>query len=918
MKFKGDKKFSFSTWIQENWIYFVAFFLPVLSMLIVYFFKDIAPFGDQMYLRSDCWHQYTPYLQILQDKLHSGGSLFYTWEIGAGMNFVAIAAYYLASPFNLLTILWSGNMADYVSFFIIVKMGLAGFSATYYLVKRFHKKQVPAIAFGMVYALSAYFAAFSWNIMWLDCMWLLPFIILGLDRLVTQKKYKMYCIALAVSIFSNYYIGIMLCIYSVIYFIYLLCVSDFDSELGQVKARLLAFKDFAIYSILGGGLAACVILPEYFNLLTTKSADSTFPEAVEEYFSILYMLFRSLICIPVADLKYPHDPNIYCTVAVFVLIPLFWMCKKISIKERVGKTVIAVIMLLSFNFNIPNYIWHGLHFPNSLPCRESFLYIFLIVTMAYEAFIHLKEFKASQIIGSMGGSLGLILVLQELFKDTSFFNDLAVETNIRKIIYFSMLFIVIYVILYFCYRKKSDMKAFITYLLILTTFCELTLNMCVTGMASTSSRSAYYESTEAHTQLNNIAKQKADSEGVAFYRTESASHATRNDGARFNYNSISTFSSVASAAMQDYYDQIGMQTSFNAYSYYGHTPLTAALFSVKYEFTDSTPSLPNNMSEVGTQSYMTGTNATSALHLYEYDNTLPLGFMINMSTEANWNKESGNPFVTQNSFVTTAINDGSYIFHQLKSSDTVGTFTAAYQLEEEDTFTPTGDEQTFDVYFFCSTSAESLTATVTNGSITDDNSTTKTFSSTNQNYICHLGNVSAGATITVTAGDGQALSLCYAYAFDEEAWQSDYELLNANPYVVDSYSDTKISGTVTAEKQGIMYTSIPYDKGWEVYVDGVKSKTTSICSGALTGVLVEAGTHEITFKYTPKGLVQGIVISFICLLIFLGLIFRTNIIGFIKNKSGKNPPANKALSSNSAKKNNKLSSKTEKNTGTNR
>ena len=197
-------------------------------------------------------------------------------------------------------------------------------------------------------------------------------------------------------------------------------------------------------------------------------------------------------------------------------------------------------------------------------------------------------------------------------------------------------------------------------------------------------------------------------------------------------------------------------------------------------------------------------------------------------------------------------------------------------------------------------------------------STTKTFSSTNQNYICHLGNVSAGATITVTAGDGQALSLCYAYAFDEEAWQSDYELLNANPYVVDSYSDTKISGTVTAEKQGIMYTSIPYDKGWEVYVDGVKSKTTSICSGALTGVLVEAGTHEITFKYTPKGLVQGIVISFICLLIFLGLIFRTNIIGFIKNKSGKNTPANKALSSNSAKKNNKLSSKTEKNTGTNR
>ncbi|WP_302625583.1 YfhO family protein [uncultured Eubacterium sp.] len=891
MNFKRDTKFSFSTWLKDNCLYFLAFILPVLSMLIVYFFKGVAPFGDQMYLRSDCYHQYTPYLQILQDKLHSGGSLFYTWEIGAGMNFVAIAAYYLSSPLNLLTILWPGNMADYVSFFIIVKMGLAGFSATYYLVKRFHKKQVPAVIFGMIYALSAYFAAFSWNIMWLDCMWLLPFIILGLDRLVTQKRYKMYCIALALSIFSNYYIGIMLCIYSVIYFIYLLCVSDFDSEIGQIKARLIAFKDFAIYSVLGGGLAACVILPEYFNLLTTKSADSSFPETIEEYFSILYMLFRSLICIPVADLKYPHDPNIYCTVAVFVLIPLFWICKKISIKERVGKTAIAVIMLLSFNLNIPNYIWHGLHFPNSLPCRESFLYIFLIITMAYEAFIHLKEYKPSQIIGSMGGSLGLILVLQELFKDTSFFSDLAVDTNIRKIIYFSMLFIIIYVLLFFCYRKKSDMKAFFTYLLVLTMFCELTLNMCVTGMASTSSRAAYYESTQAHKQLNEVAKQKAENEGTKFYRTESASHSTRNDGARFNYNSISTFSSVASAAMQEYYNQIGMQTSFNAYSYYGHTPLTAALFSIKYEFTSDKPSLPKNMTEIGTQSYQTETNVPSTIHLYEYNNTLPLGFMMNMSTDANWDKETGNPFMTQNNFVKSAVNGGSNIFHKLQTSDTVGTFTAAYQLDEGDTFKPTKKEQTFDIYFYCVTSSESLTATITNGSITDDNSTTKTFSSTNQNYICHIGNVSAGSTITITSGDGQALSSCYAYAFDEAAWKAGYELLNANPYIVDSYSDTKITGKVTTDKQGIMYTSIPYDEGWTVYIDGEKSKTTAICSGALTGVLLEAGTHDITFKYTPKGFMPGILISLVCLLIFLGIIFRTNIMEFINKKSKK--PAKK-------------------------
>lgn len=831
-----------------------------------------------MYLRSDCYHQYTPYLEILQEKLKGEGSLFYTWQIGAGMNFIGIAAYYLSSPLNLLTILWPGNMADIVSFFIILKMGLAGFATAYYLSKKFKKNDISIVAFGMFYALSAYFAAFSWNIMWLDCMWLLPFIILGLERLVNEKRYKMYCISLALAIFSNYYIGIMLCIYSVIYFIYLICTADIDSEANKIKTKLLMFKDFALYSLLAGGMAACVILPEYFNLLITKSAESEFPAALEEYFSILYMLFRSLICIPIADLKYPYDPNIYCTVAIFILIPLFWLCKKIDIKHRVGKTVIMVLMLLSFNLNIPNYIWHGLHFPNSLPCRESFIYIFLIITMAYEAFIHIRRFKPVHIIGSAGGAIGLILILQEFFKDTSFFDDLSVETDIVKIIYLSLFFIVLYLALIMYYKKRPDLKNLLSYFMILAVFCELTLNMSVTGISSSSSRSEYYVSTKAYETLNDFAKKDAQKEGTAFYRTEGSSHATRNDGARFSYNSISTFCSTASAAMQDYYDTIGLQTSYNAYSYYGHTPLTAALFSIKYEYTDLEPSLPDSMALVSSQDYTDTNDAISTLNLYKYNNTLPLGFLINSSTMANWDNTTGNPFMTQNNFLTSANNEGSTIFHKLKSNS-VGSFTAQYDLDEEDDYKLLDNSGTFDVYFYCNTTSETLTATVS-----DDDSLTQTFSSTNQNYICHLGKVNPGATITITASEGQTITECYAYAFDESAWEENFQLLNANPYNVESFSDTKITGTITADTTKVMYTSIPYDKGWKVYIDDVESKTIAICDDALTGVLVSPGTHEITFKYCPQGFAAGITLSIICLLAFIAFVFKDNIIKLFRKK----------------------------------
>lgn len=881
---KTKKKYKISDWIVKNKFYLLAFALPVVSMLIVFAFKGCAPFGDEMYLRSDCYHQYTPYLEILQQKLRSGGSLLYTWNIGGGMNFVAITAYYLASPLNLLTLIWPTNMADITDFFIVLKMGLAGFGMTYYLTKRFKKEGALPVAFGMAYALSAYFAAFSWNIMWLDCMWLLPFIILGLDRLVRERKCLMYCIALGLGIFSNYYIGIMLCIFSVLYFIYLIITSDIDTTAGKIKARLLIIKDYAIYSLIGGCLAAVVIIPEYMNLLTTKSADTTFPTSVTEYFSVVYMLFRSLITIPVADLKYYHDPNIYCSVAIFILIPLFWLCKKIPLKRRIGKTVLMAIMLLSFNLNIPDYIWHGFHFPNSLPCRESFLYIFLILTMGYEAMLYIKDYKLKHIIGAAGGAIGLLLIFEQLFDTTKLeiFTDVSISITMVRVIFVSITFIAIYALLMLLYKHFPQMKGFFAYLMILILFCELTLNMNITGVQSTSSRTGYYAKTATLKALNEVGKKDAKNDNVVFYRTESKDHDTRNDGARFNYNSISTFSSVASAAIQDYYDQIGLQTSFNACSYYGHTPLTAALFSIRYEYATQEPSLTNYMTKLDKNGYgVEGVNGYDE-DIYKYNQTLPLGFVINSSTMSKWDMSTGNPFTTQNNFVKSAIPNGVNVFHKLKDLGSPGNFEATYALENDDTFA--GDTATnLDVYFFATTDAESLSVEVTGAT-----SKTLSFTSTNQHYICHVGDIAKGSTVKVSAGDGKAISACYAYAFDPDAWTTSYEALKESPLEVSEWKDTKIVGKVNAQKTGLLYTSIPYENGWSVYVDGKKVKPTKICNKALLGVMVSQGEHEIVFKYIPAGFIPGIIITILAILALVVIFKYQDFMLWYDNRKKKN------------------------------
>jgi uncharacterized membrane protein YfhO len=878
----------------KNIFHILAFIIPVVSMLVIYYFKDIGPFGGEMYLRSDCYHQYAPFLQVLQDKFRNFDSLFYSWEFGGGMNFWGLAAYYAASPFNLLTLIWPWEITDFVSFSILLKMGLAGFTTSYYLEKHFKKDTILTTAFGCAYALSSFFAAYSWNIMWLDCLWMLPLIILGLEKLVAEKKCKMYAITLGIALFSNYYIGFMLCIFSVIYFIYLFFTHTFDPE-NKRKDILITLKNYAVFSLLGGGVSAVMSIPAYMALMNTVSAETDWRD-LQEYFSVFYVFLRSLIVTPIAELKNYPDPNVYCTVAAFVLIPLFCLCKQINIKERVGKTAIAVFLLLSMCFNLPTYLWHGLHYPNSLSARFSFLYIFIIVVMCFEAAIHIKDFEDKHIIGAALGSSALILLCKQLYNAPSFLEELYHDSETAdgtyiKMVYGSIAFICIYVILMIWYRKKESLKGFISYIMIVVVFLELTYNLAYTTIMSTQPKDPYYQAVQTYDELNKIAEKDSEQK---FYRAQTATFNTKNDGARYRYNGISTFCSVSLASTQKYFDAIGLQVSTNSYSHYGITPVTAALYSIKYEYTTSTPTFANS------ETFIASSTKGPATQLYKFNETLPLGFMIKSNSMAKMktdviveqsktNKkgepvtnEAGqqvmediyvtDPFAVQNSFVMNASGSATPVFHKLKAES--GVITAAYD-ETDTSNTNAPKASSYDVYFYCMTSSDSITATINGATVEletealeDDSVTTttgansQTFTETNTNHICHVGDVPAGSTITLS----DTAAVCYAYAFDSAAWTSAYNVLIEQPLKVTSFKDSKIEGEIDVKEKGILYTSIPYEDGWTVYVDGKKAEAAALCADSLIGVVLTGGHHTVTFKYTPAGFVPGLALTLLSII----------------------------------------------------
>ena len=219
-KKKGETIRILNDIIKSKAVYVLSFIVPLIIMLAIYIMRDIFPSGDNYYLRSDMYHQYAPFFSQLWEKIRTGESLAYSWDIGMGTNFLALFGYYLSSPVNWFVALFPQKwIVEVMDMIIVLKIALASFTFTYYLCKHNNKRHLSAAIFGMFYALSGFVTAYSWNLMWLDSVLLFPLIILGIEKLVNEGKGLLYSISLGMAILSNYYIAIMICISSVIYFV---------------------------------------------------------------------------------------------------------------------------------------------------------------------------------------------------------------------------------------------------------------------------------------------------------------------------------------------------------------------------------------------------------------------------------------------------------------------------------------------------------------------------------------------------------------------------------------------------------------------------------------------------------------------------------------------------------------------------
>lgn len=826
-----------AAFFKKNWIWSaLAFGIPFVVSVIICAAMGIYPFGENCILHVDMYHQYCPFFMEMQDKLTNGGSFLYSWNLGLGSDFIGLYAYYLASPLNWLLILCpSGLVIEFMTVTIWVKIALAGLFFFWYLRVHFslldekgnyHMNTVlPALVFSTGYAFSGFVATYSWNIMWMDSIALAPLIILGLELLVKKNKPGLYYVSLAISILSNFYISLIICIFLVLYFAVLF--------LEQKKGKFMACVRFAWYSLLAGGTGAILLIPEAIVLSYAESADTTFPEAMEWYFGIIEELSR-LCATATPYTGNNHWPNLYCGSFTVLLVVMYVFNKHIKWTRKIPRVFLLALFVLSFACNYLDYFWHGLRFPNSLPGRQSFLFIFLMLVVGFETLIKRKGNKLWHVLVAMALCFA-VLIAGGVKTDASITDPLAfILTGI---------FIAAYGICFVLHRiGTKQIRMMIKGFAFGLAMGEVLLNMAITGFYSLS-RTSYLAKMDDYQVLLELAEADAQAdatEGTAtFYRVEDYERKTKNDDALYGYPSGTIFSSLMNIDVSRFYQRVYMEGGRNYYCYNGATPVISSMLSVKYMLSD------NNQGNNALREVI----ATSGeYYLYENKYCLPLGFMMDEAAIENWQYTSGKK-----------VNHINLLGEVLGVEENLLSKADVYMEVEAGSTCITVAEEGIYYANYSSCSAENLNIRINDGAITRYNKTT-------HRYLFELGECQPGDQIMITNSKEEAISFT-VYKLNIDAVDAAYEALNQQTMVLEEYTDTSVKGTIDVQEAGRLILSIPNEEGWTLYVDGKETEILDF-KDTFISVYLEEGQHDIALRYMTPGLKFGAGVSLMCVGLF--------------------------------------------------
>ena len=835
--------------IKSRWHLFAAFALPMLVMYIAYVSFGVWPFGDRSVLVLDLNGQYVYYYEALKAALFGDKSLLYSWSRNLSGEMMGIVGYYLASPFSIIPVLFPRSLVtEGLLLMTLVKLGAAGLTFGIFLQHARGASRQAVVLFGTLYGLMGYAVVEVMNIMWIDGLIFLPLIVLGVERLVRHGRMGLYIISLAVMFVSNFYIGYMVGIFTFLYFLY------FCTQAGTLRSMKLFGKRFLAFAVGAAVAVACaafMLLPMYYSLKLGK-LDFTQPDFSLKANFKAFDFITKLLPESYDTVRNEGLPFVYCGTLTLLLVPLYFLNRQIGLRRKLGAAAILGAILGSMYLSTVDIAWHGFQLPNWLPYRYSFLFSFLLLLFAYEAFTRLDQVSMSTAFKVYAMLAVLLVVIDKVgytFIDTT------------GAIWFTFGAATVYLVLIYGLKKLPGDGA-VAFVLVVITCTELFVNITETFAdidkdVVYSSRSSYLDYIA---EVQPVVDEVYDSDD-GFYRMEKTFDRTVNDPMALGMYGISHSSSTLNAKAIQLLKELGYMSRGHYVRYNGGTPVNDSLMGIKYLLSK----------DVGTLGDYEERFTNGEISVYENPYALPIVLPVSPSVK-NADVSGLDPFDNQNRLLSAmAGEDGAEYFKPLEIDDTefdnvdeinAGDHkryvpeTAGDPARIEYTLYAVGDH---DVYMYLPAVYERQIRIDVNGSFLAN------YFETDDYCIVKVGSFKDGEEINVRLTlqkDDLYLQGQYFYYFDKPAFEAAMARLDQSTATVDKLDDTHLTAQVNAQEDGVLYTSIPYEPGWTVKVDGQRAEQFEV-AGALLAVDIPAGEHTVTLTFFPKGLLPGLILSVI-------------------------------------------------------
>ena len=941
-------------------IYFLSAFLPMLIMLIVWAIIGLYPFGSRSLMSVDFGQQYVSFFGLLKNSVLSGdfSNLSYSFTQSLGGPMAGLVGYYLLSPFNLIFIITPFQFYGFAVFLIIwLRYGAIGLAFAFLLIKRYKglsskKYLVPLLS--TAYALSGMLVAYQMNVIFYDAMIMLPIVIAYLEELLDGGSIFKYSLALGMMLFFQFYMGYMASIFIVLYACFY--VSSKLGDEGTLKLKLSNFfkpllRAFGA-SVVGGGLASVILLPVLSSLLESRGGYN--PGMT---FSLDLMIkpldILSKLTIGGFDsgawVMGPSLPNIYIGAFGFVGFILYFSCKKICSIKKWSAGVVTCIFFISFVNEFVNKIWHMGQMPLGFFYRFSWLFSFFMLVLAFQAlkkgievstkgkvislillllacsylsnttFAYIKQLQPETFTLIISGHLQLIVLFtiintciilylywklskENKEKKTTRVILTAVLLLISTILavkgfLFSQIYLTFFTYVFVIFSIKPKMSKLAVVLLYGMTFFELGYNAYLSQVGF------YYNDVDqfvdATTSVKRVVDHVKKHADRKFYRMASTFAYSRTSPSLLTYPGLENFSSTQEKSTIDHFSYMGNIGGYFSTIYANGTPLTDALYGVRYymDFKDDTDK--QKEPQPGGINFTRYTNRYDMERyftekVYEDERYIvrknPNSFSIAYGTnnlvsdlKFNSNDAVNNQNRILNAMQGVEVGSAGYVDYftplgfndiEVENVEVVkeNKDSGEYIYRRKDNskegvirykFTPQSDN----TYYLFSpqtlTGRNGYTVSV-NGDLL---SNLIVFS---QRQIWQITDRTPQKESVIEFRfqfDDIDLSHLVLYRADVEKIKEVLDARKNQELNIEQFNNTHIVGKVNiTDESTVMMTSIPYNEGWKIKVDGKQVETKKSWDSFLS-FPISRGKHKVELFFKQKWSTLGLVLSVLSLIV---------------------------------------------------